>query len=218
MDLTTKTPVEIDTALAEIYGRYYAVQDKIDQHAAWIKDYRKGLEKKAEIIAKGNQFGGAYSGWTEERLNDLVAKREALQAQAVEILEEALPYNAEYRRRPWSRFHLVQNNGGHIHSSMHCSTCYPTTRFGWLPNLSGQTEAEAVAAHGAILCTVCYPSAPTEWTDRHDDSACPGSGRYYDSNLPHRKGYAYGNWATCAECHTTQTLTKGMKIKKHKKA
>src|SRR6185369_10664798 len=54
--------------------------------------------------------------------------------------------------------------GGHIHSSMRCSTCRFDTEFGWLPTLSGLTEAEAVAAHGAILCTVCYPTAPVEWT------------------------------------------------------
>lgn len=64
----------------------------------------------------------------------------------------------------WPRFFLVRNDGGHIHSSTRCSTCRWSTQFAWLPALSGDTEADAVAAHGAILCTVCYPSAPVEHT------------------------------------------------------
>lgn len=70
---------------------------------------------------------------------------------------------AEYEG--WSRFFLVRASNGHIHSSMSCSTCFPTTEYGWLVDVSGLTEAEAVAVHGERLCTVCYPSAPSAWTD-----------------------------------------------------
>lgn len=62
----------------------------------------------------------------------------------------------------WSRFFVVTSSPGHIHSSRHCSTCRVTTTYGWLPGLSGSTEAEAVAIHGPALCSVCYPSAPVE--------------------------------------------------------
>lgn len=62
----------------------------------------------------------------------------------------------------WSRFFVVTSSAGHIHSSMHCSTCYFTTTYGWLPELSGKTEAEAVEAHGPALCSVCFPSAPVD--------------------------------------------------------
>jgi hypothetical protein len=64
----------------------------------------------------------------------------------------------------WSRFFLVTSSKGHIHSSMDCSTCRHTTRYGWLPELSGKTEAEAVESQGPALCSVCFPSAPVEWT------------------------------------------------------
>jgi hypothetical protein len=64
----------------------------------------------------------------------------------------------------WSRFFLVLNNNGHIHSTMTCHTCFVDTDFSWLYKLSGLTEAEAVEAHGEILCSVCFPSAPVEWT------------------------------------------------------
>lgn len=71
---------------------------------------------------------------------------------------------AEADYEGWSRFFLV--NAGHIHRSMSCSSCNKgrsATVFSWLPELSGLTEADAVAAHGAHLCTVCFPTAPTEW-------------------------------------------------------
>lgn len=171
VDYSTATPVEIDTELSAIYTRYYTVLDKIAQHAKWIKDYEKGLARK-------DAGDGRYLYYTQERLVEIEQAYDDLQEQATMILEETHPYEAEFRSRPWTRFFLVTNNGGHIHSSMHCSTCYPTTRFAWLPSLSGQTEAEAVAEHGAILCTVCYPTAPVEWTDRHDDSVCPGTGTW----------------------------------------
>ena len=63
----------------------------------------------------------------------------------------------------WSRFFLVTSSSGHIHSSMHCSSCRPTTSFGWMPQLSGQTEAQAVEACGPTLCSICFPEAPLDW-------------------------------------------------------
>lgn len=101
----------------------------------------------------------------------------------------------------WSRFFLVVNNNGHIHSSQYCSTCYDTTHFNWLPALSGLTEADAVEAHGAILCTVCFPSAPVEWTNgerKVDDGRCTqevatvrveGSWRYGYNGDRYQSGY-----------------------------
>lgn len=64
----------------------------------------------------------------------------------------------------WSRFFLVTSSKGHIHRSMSCSTCRWTTTYGWLPNLSGRTEADCVDEFGPALCSVCYPTAPVEWT------------------------------------------------------
>lgn len=64
----------------------------------------------------------------------------------------------------WTRFFLVNNSGGHVHKDTSCSTCFVTTEYQWLTELSGLTEAEAVAAYGEILCSVCFPSAPVAWT------------------------------------------------------
>ena len=52
----------------------------------------------------------------------------------------------------------------HIHSSTSCHTLRPTTKIGWLPELSGLTESDAVDEWGEILCSHCFPSAPVAWT------------------------------------------------------
>lgn len=64
------------------------------------------------------------------------------------------------RARGWSRFYLVQD--GHLHRSTDCSTCYPTTQFYWLTELSGLSDAEIVERAGERACAVCFPDAPVE--------------------------------------------------------
>lgn len=215
MDITTATPREIDSALAEIYTLLYSVWDRIDSVEKFIEDQEKGL-------AKAQAGDHSYSLYTQEGLDRLQAQRADLQAEANEILAEASPYEDEYvRRGRWSRFYLVTNNGGHIHSSRSCSTCFPTTRFGWLPEYSGQDEAgamEALANQAHMLCSVCFPNAPVEWTKKRPAAdECEGSGQYIDRNLPHRVGYYTGNWAECPHCHDRVTVTKGLKFRKHKR-
>jgi hypothetical protein len=81
----------------------------------------------------------------------------------IEATEEAIEI-AESEYTGWSRFFLVTSSQGHIHSSLRCSSCRQSTTYGWLPELSGKTEAETVKIHGPALCTVCFPSAPVEDT------------------------------------------------------
>lgn len=117
----------------------------------------------------------------------------------------------------WPRFYRVQ----HIHNSTHCSSFRPTTRIGWLPELSGLTEAEAVAAHGAILCTKCFPSAPVEYTDGRaaaGDDTCPGSGTPVSMAPASRRGFAAGNWAECPECGKQVGMpSSAANVRKHKR-
>lgn len=127
---------------------------------------------------------------------------------------------AEHSRRPWPRFFVVY--GGHIHSSRACTTCYPTTQFGWLPMLSGKTEADAVAhfeekSSPEVLCSVCYPSAPVEWrTPRPSEDACPGTGKAPVEGT-HRNRFPTG-YGRCPECGSNETVTASYSIRKHKHA
>lgn len=181
-DTTTDTlhaiAVRTDTALADIYEAqlrnrsntahaYDTIRHQAGQRRTygtrnpdWSGSLSDALDKVREVAA---------SDAVSYIVNDA---RKALQ-RLEELGDENITLNAAEdalqavyaSHGGWSRFFLVKNNNGHIHSTMNCSTCRFDTEFGWLPALSGLTEAEAVAAHGSILCTICYPSAPVEWTN-----------------------------------------------------
>lgn len=130
------TPVEIDTALADLWTRWSRVDNQ-------VASYRK---------ASADPF-------TAKRYANRLAEAESeCRTLKAEIRELEALYTG------WSRFFLVTNTNGHIHSSMNCSTCYLSTTFSWLPQLSGSTERDAVEECGEILCSVCFPSAPVAWT------------------------------------------------------
>jgi hypothetical protein len=85
--------------------------------------------------------------------------------------------NAEFDRRGgWPRAYLVTD--GHVHSSMHCSSCnngmFPT-RFSWMIDYSGKTHAEIIEAAGERACTVCYPDAPVARRDKDATVTVPKS-------------------------------------------
>lgn len=63
-------------------------------------------------------------------------------------------------RGAWNRAFLATSADGHVHSSLHCSTCRPTTQFALMTDYSDKSEDEIVEAAGYRACTVCYPSAP----------------------------------------------------------
>lgn len=170
---------QIDTQLAEISIAYSAVQAKISSHRDYVageiglereRDYngrRRFVETPEEVVALAQEkledetFIGYRRSSTERYLVKLVEELEKARA----LRQQAKPLEDTYSQERWSRFFLVQNNNGHIHSSMGCHTCKMTTSFSWLPTVSGLTEKDAVEEFGAILCTACFPSAPVEWTN-----------------------------------------------------
>jgi len=239
-DLTDLSPAEVDGFIASAF----------DARARVERSLEYDMERVHSMAGDRRQGGGYGQGPWGMSLDDAMAKVEADSLargyesstvrdvrQGFALLktlgEEIARLDSEFARRGgWSRFYLVQNAGGHIHSSMNCSTCnrytsrgWSQTKFGWMTNLSGQTEAEAVAERGAILCTVCFPSAPVEWTNKYElekaakeAAKCPGSGTYIDRDLPHRTGYYSGNWGTCPEagCGVRIGVTSTGKLRAHK--
>lgn len=150
--LAEQTPTEIDTHLADIDRRLFIA----DQVAA-------GTTARAERL-RGYLFDGGHTRVTPEQLRDAEVERDIAAAKVAALHAEAAPYRAEYQTRPWSRSWIVLNTGGHAHrgtgpdSYPNCSTCFPTTRYGWLPELAGADEDAILAAIGDTACTVCYPS------------------------------------------------------------
>jgi len=165
-------------------------------------------QRGAELRASRN-----LQPWDERSFENYMGKLAAAMTEVAALREsiEAAHTMWEDHGR-WSRFFLV--TGGHIHSSTHCHTLRFTTRLGWLPELSGETEKDAVDAHGALLCTVCFPSAPVEWTNgstEDDDKFCAG-GRPTDADFRRRSPYG-----TCPTCGQTVSVTSTGKARKHKK-
>jgi hypothetical protein len=131
--------------------------------AAYVAEYKASHVKTESDGWTGTDWtefkGAAYEA---DKYAEALAGREALLAERDVLFAGRDELEATYTG--WSRFFLVTSSPGHIHSSMYCSTCRPTTTFGWLPELSGKTEAVAVDEHGPTLCSVCFPSAPVDWT------------------------------------------------------
>lgn len=136
--LTEMTPADIDAELGRIW--------KAEQSSRLsLATYRKRAEKASGPVA------AEYAR--------IITK---VEAEVTSLRSEAEPFEAEFTARGgWSRYFLVQNDGGHVHREMNCTTCYATTQFAWLPTLSGCDEAAMVAEYGEVACTVCFPNAPT---------------------------------------------------------
>lgn len=246
MSNAQQTPAEIDTQLAEQHSILSAAIAKIERAERTIiaisdpEYYYQGRQrvtnrtyKEARVIVdasispEDSDYKLLTGGYSVSHVRHADAT----------IVEQTLVRDAAYEEinrlndlyTGWSRFFVVTSSNGHIHSSMACSTCRPTTTFGWLPELSGKDQAEAIAFFGPAaeaLCSVCFPDAPTldrNLTVKERDAilagetpeaakpVCPGSGRYAENG---RQGYAAGNWNECPVCHE-HVGGKGHKVRKH---
>jgi hypothetical protein len=170
MNLTTMTPVEIDTLLSPIWNREAAVKAEIVAKAKLIAERDELIQlvveqkltdrrvREARITTPGDGVMLMQRRIMAEQEMDLLREKLA------KIEAEAAPYEAEfYRRGGWNRVFLATSNQGHAHNGTECSTCHHgeyRTGFAWLIRYSGATEAEIVADAGERACTTCYPSAP----------------------------------------------------------
>lgn len=181
MDLTTATPIEIDTVLAELDHSQAILEAKVD---AELRAIHRGLGEKeqkigrrimwptqdTEAIAAMRAKGDTLIGMMRTA-DSIVARYDAAVAALAANQAAQAPLNAEYLRRGgWTRFFAV--SGGHVHSTMNCSACNngrERTRFGWLVEWSGRNQAEAIAALAAAAHTLCsqpccFPDAPVPAT------------------------------------------------------
>jgi hypothetical protein len=184
-ELSTLTPAEIDGQLADLYRAEFTLEAKL---AGALLAIRRGLGQKAETSGRGahrvetwptseeqavaamREKGEALIGMMRPA-SALVAKYDAAAAELTANRETQATLDAEFTRRGgWTRFFQVP--GGHVHRTMHCSTCNngrERTRFDWLIEWSGRNEAEAIAALARaahVLCSqpCCFPGAPVPAT------------------------------------------------------
>jgi hypothetical protein len=146
--VTKEFAVKIDTELSQYHGQRWIILDQIDSAADSLEFYQKHYPARTEEIAK-------YEGEIAVLKNELSA-----------VYDEIRKLNAIYNQDPWTRAFLVLASNGHVHSSMDCNTCFPTTRYQWLIQYSNDDEATIVDDAGKDACTICYPSAPAETLNR----------------------------------------------------
>ena len=148
MSVTKEFAVKIDTELSSWYHKRWDVSSKLDVAEDSIRFYEKHYPNLVEEIQK---------------YKDKVAK---LNQEYAKIQAEIKKLDAIYDQDPWTRAFLVINSNGHVHSSMDCNTCFPTTRYNWLVQYSNDDEKTIVEDAGQDACTICYPSAPAEVFNR----------------------------------------------------
>ncbi|QAX95579.1 hypothetical protein I5H03_gp067 [Mycobacterium phage Nibb] len=208
---------ELTEAFFAAYDTWERVADRLHSAAGDAKTYG-GYWKmsNAEALAKATERAGDESIVKYNR--DGYARAVEAYAPAVaakNAANDAVDAHEAANYKGWLRFFIVP--GGHIHRSRGCSSLRITTRIGWLPELSGETEAEAVAEHGAMLCTKCFPSAPVEWTIGKAAPAdqCAGSGErpVEGTKSDPRRRSVYGECPTCA---SRQIVTTYGVLRKHK--
>jgi hypothetical protein len=140
MNITTATPVEIDTRIAAIAVRQSEIQMGL-QRAQYTLDSK-------------------YA--SESELDKAVETIKALNAERGELFDEVAPLNEAYRAQRWTRFYLVTNSNGHVHTSTECETCFDDTSFGWLTQFSGTEQDEMGKLSGMDACARCFPNLPAE--------------------------------------------------------
>jgi hypothetical protein len=175
-------PSEVDNLLAEAEWTIVKHEDKILNAKKSIVNARNNISTWKPYVtdeAKAKLPADNFAYW-EKRLNDmsaLIASGKIAISESEEILKEAYATkttcDTEFNSRPWSRFWLVTNTGGHVHRNTRCTTCFPTTQYAFLPDYSGSTDEELIEAGGSSICTVCFPDAPVDKLQREGTIEAP---------------------------------------------
>lgn len=138
----TSTPVIIDTEIAET---------------------QKAIEENRNRIYRLNQsinYNKKYS-WLAGEVEKKEIELTKVEATLAELKEKLAMLEGMYTG--WSRAFLVRNSNGHIHKSRSCTTCFDTTNYVWLTEMSGRDELEIAYLAGEKACTVCYAHAPSAY-------------------------------------------------------
>lgn len=148
MTVTKEFAVKIDTELSSCYDKRWSLTSKLESAEDTKKFYEKHYPNRVEEIEKAT------------------TKITGIKVEIAKVNVEIAGLNKIYNQDPWTRAFLVLASNGHVHSSMDCNTCFPTTRYNWLVQYSNDDENTIVEDAGQDACTICYPSAPAEVLNR----------------------------------------------------
>jgi hypothetical protein len=165
MDLTTATPVEIDTQLAAAYGKIAELTSQQHRLTATVS--------RIDEVEPGS-YQSMLPAYSPKNRAKLVGEIAELQDRVQKILQaEVYPREAQHHDRRWTRYYLVDNTNGHVHKDTRCATCFPTTVYAWLTEQSGMSAEDLVEMAGEKACTVCFPWAPVDTLKRKTHLEAP---------------------------------------------
>lgn len=163
MDVATATPAQVDTEIARLNSE--------------IQHNQAQAQVALTTIERIDEVQGTYEAnypWNSQEKRD---EAEALIGK-ISVLNSALfaqrqPLINRYNEERWTRYFLVVNSNGHVHSSTSCDTCFITTEYAWLTEHSGMTPEALVEEAGEQACTVCFPWAPVDVLQRESRLETP---------------------------------------------
>lgn len=244
MNLRTMTPPEIDTKIAALETRLWTARaarvSAIDMMHAHLGDRKQHLTRSVtrwvkytdeQAIDDARQIAAneiPVQPWERDYLTRDVARFNDAETTITAVTAELEPYEAEYRRRPWSRFFQLRSTAGaRIHATGYCQGLHRSDPgdLGWHPELSGKTEADAVAELGPVMCSKCFKSAPLDWRQdpknlKVDPDRCPGTdGKPVEGTVDGKVTInGYSQWGDCPACGKRGVQVKqNGKLAKHKK-
>jgi hypothetical protein len=220
MDLTTATPAEVDAVLFPLLEKLAHVEHAITEYR-WLlgevgRPPRGGLLSRRNVRENGLEYhdpGTQRDGFERSRDGKIVEKEE--------LDAEVAPLEAEFDRRPWTRYIVVP--GGHLHVRT-CHTLTPgRTMVGQVAEASGLTPDEVVAKYDETACTHCFPDAPVaDKKTPAEEGFCEHSGEYVADRLV-EAGKLDAGWfnryvkpRVRCECGWAGAITAGGKLRKHK--
>jgi hypothetical protein len=139
---------------------------KIDTELSSWYDKRWDLSSKLDIAEGSKKFYEKHYPTRVEEIDKAIEKIAEIKSEISAVNVEISKLNKIYNQDPWTRAFLVLASNGHVHSSMDCNTCFPTTRYNWLVQYSNDDENIIVEDAGQDACTICYPSAPADVLNR----------------------------------------------------
>ena len=148
MSVTKEFAVKIDTELSSWYDKRWNLISNLESAEDTKKFYEKHYPTRVDEIEKA------------------IEKIAVIKSEIYGVNVEIFKLNKIYNQDPWTRAFLVLASNGHVHSSMDCNTCFPTTRYNWLVQYSNDDENTIVEDAGQDACTICYPSAPADVLNR----------------------------------------------------
>lgn len=157
MELTelAKDPVAFDTALAFLHNEH---ADILRQISSVERDAHRKAGDRQRYVGRTRVWGMSLAD-ALAKVPTMAARRDALFTDLAGVQAQMRAMDEAYTG--WSRFFpSVTKSQPHIHHSLTCRTLHADTVMSWAPQMSGQTEAVAVAELDEALCSVCFPSAP----------------------------------------------------------